>query len=149
MKYKRANLEICKAMMAGEDIRAQELEDNRIIVIRMPAYYGYIFNRREIAFNMENVRMIGSELKKIIDLSVVKPENKLTVTDTIKILGYKGDTARVMMSGDKEVWLNTKFLENIDTDFCTFFQDKSDPLGQVIVVEVATPVMCVLPIRHV
>ena len=147
MNYKRANLEICKELANNELVRGQEVSENMIIIIPESGYYGYFFDKKSIVFNMDKVRMIDSEARKVADLSIVIPENEISISKDLRILDYKHAMARKFTKDGKEVLINNSFLRNLDVYATKFYQDKSNDLSVVIAVEDGVPSMCILPIK--
>ena len=148
MNYKNANIEVCREMAGGCLIRGQEMPDNLFLAIPNDGYYGYMFSKNNIAFNLDRVRMISPETRKIADLSMIDPENEIKITEYMRVLSYRKEIARKFETADgTEVWINEKFLRNLDLSACKFFQPKGETIHNVIAVEDGIPVMLLLPIR--
>ena len=151
MNYKNANIEVCREMASGCMIRGQDISDELFLAIPNDGYYGYMFSKNNIAFNLDRVRMISLETRKIADLSMIVPENEIKITEYMRVLSYRKDIARKFEAFDgkdgKVVWINEKFLRNLDLSACRFYQQKDEPLHNVIAVEDGIPVMVLLPLR--
>ena len=69
----------------------------------------------------------------------------------MRVLSYRKEIARKFETFDgkdgKVVWINEKFLRNLDLSSCRFYQPKDEPLHNVIAVEDGIPVMVLLPIK--
>lgn len=145
MDWKKANLDICNALVKGELVRAQKTEGDEILVIPSPAYYGYLFNPKDIIFSMAKLQMLPATAHMIFSRSVIAPENEIKATKDLRLLTYKKAIARKFVADGRKTWVDTKLLKQVNVDTCKFYQAKS--LEAVIVVDEGVPVMCVLPIR--
>ena len=148
MNYKRVNVEICKAIVDRDDVRAQELEEGMTLVIPYPHYYGYIMTKEEIAFAIDKITKLPPE-SHIAKLEVISPENEIKMTDDFRLIPYKRGMSRRFNKDGKTVWVNNEYLKNLDVYACQFYQAKDKDLDGIIVTEGGAPVMVVLPlVRH-
>ncbi len=149
MKKVKANLEICKHIAEGKIVHGQVVNEDLTFVFTIPGYYGYIFANEDIAFAIEKIKMIPTEIKTFVDLSIIKPKNEIKSTRDFRLLDKEKWSARKFVTQDgKEVWINNKFLCNIIVQECSFYQDGKNPVGSIIAVEKDVPVMVLLPIRQ-
>lgn len=145
MDYKKANVEIIKSIIDRDDVRAQALEGGLTLVIPPPHYYGYILTSEEIAFALDRIPKVPKE-NRICRLEVIAPENEIKMTDDFRLIPYKRDMARRFDKNGKTVWINSKFLKNIDLVSCRFYQDKHKDRDVIIATEHGTPAMVILPL---
>lgn len=146
MNTKAVNMEICKQIIQNHLVRIQHISNKLALVIPDPGYYGYLIKKSDIAFSLEKTTTVDKK-KPIIDMSILNPKNELKITQYLRIIDSKNN-ARLFKSPETEVWVNTKFLKNLDIYRCRFYQDRTKPTGLILAVEDATePVMCILPLR--
>lgn len=146
MNTKAVNLEICKQLIHGDLVRIQNVSNKLTLIIPDPGYYGYLMPKSDIIFSLEKVKTVDKK-KQIVDLKLMNPKNELKPTQYLRIIDSK-NTARLFKSPEGEVWINTKFLKNLNIYSCTFYQDRTNRTSLILVVEDMTqPVMCILPLR--
>ena len=143
MNVKRANLDICKWIIDGEFVRGQEVPEDMVLIIPEQAFFGYIIPKKYVAFSMDKVRMLPADKKPIVNMEIVKPENEIKPTDYLRIM--RREFARKFTGKDGDVWVNTKFMKNIDLNLCKFYQGCM--FERIIVMEGETPVMVLLPLK--
>ena len=145
MDYKKANVEIIKAIIDRDDVRAQALEGGLTLIIPPPHYYGYILTEEEIAFALDRIPKLPGE-NRICRLEVIAPENEIKMTDDFRLLPYNRDMARRFDKNGKTVWVNSKYLKNLAVKACQFYQDKGKDRDVIIATEHGTPAMLILPL---
>lgn len=142
MNYKDINIELIKCMSDKYNplVRAQVLDDDDILLIPHPAFYGYIIPRRKLLVAESKLVMLNPEkpLFKISDYC--KPENRVMPINQY----YRFRTnlyQRFEGKFGKKTWgvyINERFLKQVNRDGCEFYQnvqpDKDMPRENVLVV---------------
>ena len=154
MNYKQANIEICRQIIDGKVVRAQEQKGQWIeysLIIPEPAYYGYFIKKDNIAFAMNKVAKLRID---VAHLENIAPENEIKPTSNLRIIDHKGKKmVRKFEAEGKEVWVQCDFLKNLEIGVTRFYQEKDNPNGIIIAAEydnkVMKPVMVLLPMRFV
>lgn len=145
MNKKRVNLDICKWIINGEFVRGQDVPEDKVLILPEQACFGYILPKKDVAFSMDKVRMLWAEKKQIVDMDIVKPENEIKPTDYLRMMCSGKEFARKFTGKGGDVWINTKFMKNINVRGCKFYQ--ACMFEVVIVMEADVPVMVLLPLK--
>ena len=65
----------------------------------------------------------------------------------LRLIGEREKKARKFMNDDQVVWVDHKFLKNLDLSCCRFYQKKGLIRDMIVAVEDEIVVMCLLPMR--
>lgn len=117
-----------------------ELDDG-CVCIAPDGYFGFVFSKNNLPFNLELIR------KSIVKLdlnSVVKPENLCKPTNVLIIDKHFG-FLKVFKIGDRKSYVNSKYLQYFE-DYTEFYQEKD--LSIMVAVEYGQVVGCIMPVRY-
>lgn len=115
MNYKDINLHIIKCLFDKYDpiVRAQEVDENNILLIPSPAYYGYIIPRKKLYVSEGVLSMLdkGKPLFKVSEYC--KPGNEIRPTN--QFIEFGGEYCRRFENPEKRgaVYLKEKFLKEV------------------------------------
>ena len=127
MNYKEINIEIIKCLSDKWEnvVRAQRLDDDEILIIPSPAYYGYIIPRKELMVEESRLSFLPLEkpLFKISDYckpeNMVKPTNQFIRYGTFLCQRFEGKMKKQTWG----VYINEKYLKQVNRDGCEFYQN--------------------------
>lgn len=128
MNFTKAQKIVFKAICDGKNPRKFQLEESYLFVTP-DAMHGFVFPVTTINFNSEKI----PEMKPLQIKEVIKPENKLTITNDLRLESDGRGMCRRFKINGRSVFLRTKFLECFQNS--TFYQDKDDERSIVVATE--------------
>lgn len=165
MNYKDINIELIKCLSDNHDpiVRAQVLDDDDILLIPHPAYYGYIIPRKKLLVSESKLVMLDPE-KPLFKLSdYYKPENEIKSTRNFFLLGANKLCRKFEGNLENKFWdvyIDEKFLKKCDNEYCWFYQnaqpDKDMEREPVLVVQerrtkdgefIPKPILYLMPVE--
>ena len=142
MNEKKVYKEIFDQIIKNATGQKQILLNENMTLISPNGYYGFVFHKNNLPFNLERIPISNGKLDLF---NIVKPENKCKLTNRFvmskhKILGM----LRILQKEDYEIFVQQKFLQYFDCS-AEFYQEKN--LQIIVVVEFGQVVGCILPVR--
>jgi hypothetical protein len=122
--------------------RLMKMEINKNYIFVTPSgYYGFVFNKYDVPFNIEQIATSQSKL----DLqSIVKAENLCKLTNKLVLLKGVG-LVNIFTNGNRKIYVNQKYLQYFE-DYTEFYQEKD--LGIITAVEYGNIVGAIIPVRN-
>lgn len=133
-------------LIFGEIIKPKEYQkqmkvDDEHILITPNGYYGFVFNKKSLPFNLEMIK----EATITLDLfSVIKPENLCKLTKCL-VVDSKLGFLNILKNGGRKIYVNSKYLGYFES-YTEFYQEKD--LSLIVAVECGQIVGCIMPIRY-
>lgn len=128
MNFTKAQNIVFKALCTNDRVHKFQPDDNHVCVTP-DGMICFIFPVEIINFNVEKIR----DMKHIPITEIVKPENRLTITDDLKLADFERRMCRRFKVNGRSVFIDQKFLECFQN--AKFYQDRDHDLTPVIVTE--------------
>lgn len=128
MNFTKAQNIVFKAIFNSNEPHKFQLDENHLFVTP-DAMHGFVFPVEIINFNSEKI----PEMKPLLIKEIIKPENKLTITDDLKLARGGREMCRRFKINGRSVFVRTKLLECFQN--ANFYQDRENGKTPVIVTE--------------
>lgn len=155
MNFTKAQKEVFNALCGGVRTLAKFMIDENHVLVTPDGYRAFIFPVSTVAFSLERIRDLTPFPVPVKE--IVKPENKLTLTNDLRLTDeFPKRTLRRLKADGKSVFVNIKFLDCFQNP--NFYQAEHN-LSIVVVTEkipvgghgtshfTETPVGIILPVR--
>lgn len=140
MKIKEVYKSIFNMLIKPEE-RVVKIEiDKNNIFISPSGYFGFVFDKRAIPFNLNIMTEVANKLNL---QNITKEENRLILTDMLKQHKALG-LLSVFEKNGENIYVNTKYLKFFE-EHAIFFQESK--LGLIAVVENGNIVGAIMPVR--
>ena len=142
MKENKIYKEIFNEIIKPKMYQKQFSIDDDNVFITPNGFYGFIFAKKNLPFNIEKIPK--SDTKLDFD-NIVKPENECKLTNRFvmsksKVLGM----LRILKQEDREIFVKQGYFQYFD-DAAKFYQEKD--LCMIVVVEFGQVVGGFMPVR--
>ena len=128
MNFTKAQNIVFKAICTNDRVCKFQIDDNHIFVTH-DGMVGFVFPVEIISFNVEKT----TDMKPIPISEIVKPENRLIITNDLKLTDFGRKMCRRFKINGRSVFIDKKFLEYFQN--AKFYQDRDHDLTPVIVTE--------------
>lgn len=146
MNWTKANLKVCRALIKHERVCGHELGEN-IVVITVDGCYAYLFPKKEIYFNLNEVKKLT---KPIINSLEPYLHGYDLRASRICLDLQSHQMARKFIGKNYALWIKEEYVSQFEgTRYCQNknAEENKLPVSPVLVLEGGDPVGLILPMR--
>lgn len=146
MNWGKANLKVCRALIKHERVCGHEIGENTFL-ITVDGCYAYLFPKKEIHFNLNEIRKLNKPIIDSLDLYLHGYDLRAS---RVCIDLQNHQMVRKFIGKNYALWIKEEYLSQFEgTRYCQ--NQKTEevklPVSPVLVLEGGDPVGLILPMR--